>query len=92
MKNLNNVLYASFTGADYMEVKHNGITYHCFYELNWSEEQIEIQQIIFDGVNIQPALEAIDNTLSLWYDAIDTSTGFHEKASQLYYREQLAAM
>ena len=92
MENLNNIVYASFTGADYQAVEHNGIVYHCFYELNWHDEFIDIQQIIFDGVNIKPALEAMDNTLEFFYNAIDKVTGFHEEASNLYYQEQLKAM
>ncbi len=92
MENLNNVVYASFSGSDYQPVAHNGIVYHCFYELNWVGEYIDIQKILFNGIDIMPALQAVDDTLAIWYEAIDKATGFHEEASNLFYKEQLAAM
>ena len=77
---------------EYLNLNHNNVVYHCYFQCHWDFEYIEIEQIIFDGVNILPALLAIDNTLEFFYNAIDKATRFHEQAGNLYREEQLKAM
>ena len=77
---------------EYLNLSHNNVIYHCQFRCHWDLEYIEIAQIIFEGANILPALLAIDNTLEVFYNAIDKATRFHEQAGNLYREKQLKAM